>query len=129
MPRVARTRRFLASSMGLLVRAAISGVLIALASELARRSSILGAVLISLPLTSMLAIVWLYRDTRDTEEVASFAWSILWVIPPSLAFFVVLAMTLDRGLSFVPAMALACGTTVAAYGAWVLAARALGIGD
>lgn len=115
--------------MELLVRAAISGVLIALASEAARRSSILGAVLISLPLTSLLAIVWLYRDTRDTDEVASFAWSILWIVPPSLVFFVVLPVALGRGVSFLPALLLAAALTAGAYGVWVAAARALGIGD
>lgn len=115
--------------MELLARAAISGVIVALASEAARRSSILGAVLISLPLTSILAIVWLYRDTRDTEEVASFAWSILWIIPPSLVFFVALPLALGRGVSFVPALLLAAAVTTAAYGAWVAAARALGIGS
>ncbi len=115
--------------MELLVRAAISGALVALASEAARRSSILGAVLISLPLTSILAIVWLYRDTRDTDEIASFAWSILWIIPPSLVFFVALPVALGRGIAFAPAMLLAGVVTVAAYGIWVAGARALGVGD
>lgn len=115
--------------MELLLRAAVSGVIIVLASELARRSSILGAVLISLPLTSILAITWLYRDTRDTDEVTSFAWSILWIIPPSLAFFVVLPLALGRGIAFTPALALACAVTIAAYGIWVAGARVLGIGD
>lgn len=115
--------------MELLLRAAISGLIVALAAELARRSSILGAVLISLPLTSILAIVWLYRDSRDTEEIASFAWSILWIIPPSIAFFVVLPLALDRGLGFTSAMLLAGTATLVAYGAWVAGARALGIGD
>lgn len=115
--------------MELLVRAAISGVIVAVASEAARRSSILGAVVISLPLTSLLAIVWLYRDTRDPDEVASFAWSILWIIPPSLVFFVVLPVALGRGLAFVPALLLAAALTTAAYALWVGAARALGIGD
>jgi F0F1-type ATP synthase assembly protein I len=113
----------------LLVRAAISGILIAVASEAARRSSLLGAVVISLPLTSLLAITWLYRDTRDTDDVASFAWSILWIVPPSLVFFVVLPLALGRGVSFVPAVVLAAVLTAAAYGVWVAAARALGIGD
>src|SRR5262245_64169701 len=108
--------------MELLFRAALSGLIIAAASELARRSSILGAVLISLPLTSLLAIVWLYRDTRDAEEISSFAWSILWVIPPSLVFFVVLPVSLGRGIAFAPAIVLACVATPAAYGIWVIGA-------
>lgn len=115
--------------MELLLRAVISGVLVALASEAARRSSILGAVVVSLPLTSILAIVWLYRATGDRQEVVSFAWSVLWIVPPSLAFFVALPVALGRGLAFVPAMLLAAAATFGAYVVWVLAARALGIGD
>jgi hypothetical protein len=48
--------------MYLLLKDVLSGAVIAVASEAARRSSLLGAVIISLPLTSLLAIVLLYRD-------------------------------------------------------------------
>ena len=88
--------------MYLVLKALLSGVIIAAASEAARRSSLLGAVLISLPLTSILAIVWLYRDTRDTGEIAAFSWSILWVIVPSAVFFVVLPVVLRSGVAFWP---------------------------
>ena len=113
--------------MYLLLKALLSGAIVAAASELARRSSLLGAVLISLPLTSILAAVWLYRDTRDTGEVASLSWSILWVIGPSLVFFVVLPVALQRGIGFWPALALACGATAVTYAAWLWAGSRLGI--
>jgi F0F1-type ATP synthase assembly protein I len=113
----------------LLLRAAVSGVIIAAASEVARRSTLLGAVIVSLPLTSMLAIIWLYRAGRDTEEVASFAWSILWVIVPSLVFFVALPLLLRGGLTFWLSLLLASTATAVAYGAWVLTGRALSVGD
>ena len=86
--------------MYLLLKALLSGLVIAVASELARRSPLLGAVLISLPMTSILAAIWLYRDTSDTGEVASLSWSILWVIAPSLVFFVVLPLLLQHGIEF-----------------------------
>lgn len=111
--------------MYVLLKALLSGAIIAAASEIARRSSLMGAVLISLPLTSILAMVWLYRDTRDTEEVAALSWSILWVIVPSLVFFVVLPLAL-RSIDFWPALALACGVTALSYGAWIGTARLLG---
>lgn len=111
--------------MYLLLKAILSGAIIAVASEIARRSSLLGAVLISLPLTSVLAAIWLYRDTRDTVEVAALSWAILWVIVPSLVFFVVLPLAL-RSLSFWPAMLLACAATALSYGAWIWTARQIG---
>jgi hypothetical protein len=113
-------------SMYVLLKALLSGAIVAAASELARRSSLLGAVLISLPLTSILAAIWLYRDTGSRAEVADLSWSILWVIVPSLVFFVVLPLTL-RALGFWPALLVACAATALAYAAWVGAARKLGL--
>ena len=113
--------------MYLLLKALISGLVIAVASELARRSTVLGAVLISLPLTSILAAIWLYRDTRDTGEVASLSWSILWVLAPSLVFFVVLPLALRHGVEFWVALGLACGSTALAYAGWLWAGTRLGV--
>ncbi len=114
--------------MYLLLKALLSGAIVALASELARRSSLLGAILISLPLPSILAAIWLYRDTRDTTEVAELSWAILWVIVPSLVFFVVLPLALRSGISFWASMLLACVATGASYAVWVSAARRIGLG-
>lgn len=112
--------------MYLLLKALLSGAIIAIASEVARRSSLLGAVLISLPLTSILAMLWLWRDTRDKGEIAALSWSILWVVVPSVVFFVVLPLAL-RTTNFWPALVLACLATAAAYGLWIVAARQLGL--
>ena len=113
--------------MHLLLKAIVSGVVIAAASEAARRSTLLGAVLISLPLTSILALTWLYRDTHDANQVAALSWSILWVIVPSLVFFVALPVALRHGFSFGLALVTASGVTAAAYAIWVGAAGVLGI--
>ena len=112
--------------MYLLLKAVLSGLVVAAASELARRSSLLGAVLISLPLTSILAAIWLYRDTGDGAEVAALSWSILWLIVPSLVFFVVLPLAL-RTFGFWPALGMACAATAIGYAVWVVAARRLGL--
>lgn len=113
--------------MYLLLKAVISGAIVALASEAARRSTLLGAILVSLPLTSILAVTWLYRDTNDTDQVASLSWSILWVIVPSLVFFVALPVALRSGLGFAASLLVACGLTALAYALWLGAARVLGI--
>lgn len=112
--------------MQLLLKALVSGLVVAIASETARRSSLVSAILISLPLTSILALIWLYRDTGDNGDVADLCWSILWVIVPSLAFFVVMPLAL-RALSFWPSLVLACAATGAAYAVWVWTARRVGI--
>ena len=57
--------------MYLFAKAALSGVIIAAVSEIARRSPALGALVASLPLVSLLAVIWLWRDTADVERIAA----------------------------------------------------------
>jgi uncharacterized membrane protein (GlpM family) len=113
--------------MELLLKAVVSGVVVALASEAAKRSALLGAVIVSLPLTSILALIWLWRDTGDPAEVTALSWSILWVIVPSIVFFVALPAAVGLGLAFWWSLLVACGLTAIAYAAWVPLARALGL--
>lgn len=109
------------------MKAVLSGAIVALASEIARRSSVLAAVLISLPLTSILALVWLYRDTQDTGKAADLSWSILFVLAPSVVFFVALPLALRAGAGFWASLLLACAATALAYAVWLWGTRQLGL--
>lgn len=55
-------------------------------SELAKRRSLLGALLASLPLTSLLAIIWLYRETGDVRRIADLSSGIFWLVLPRSSF-------------------------------------------
>ncbi len=101
------------------VKVALTAVVVVAVAELGKRSSFWGAVLASLPLTSLLAFVWLYIDTGNTLAVAALAGSIFWLVLPSLPLFLVLAVLLRSGVPFWPALAAACAVTVAAYFAMV----------
>jgi hypothetical protein len=104
-----------------LLKTLISALLIAGAAELARRSTAAAALLISLPLTSLLAILWLWHDTHDPLRVAAFSSEIFWLVLPSLSFFLVLPLALRIGVAFWPALAMAVTvTTLAYYGMVVL---------
>ena len=70
-----------------IVKILFSVALLLAAAEIAKRSTFLGAFVIALPLTSMLAMTWLYWDTRDAEKVSAFARDIFFLVPPSLLFF------------------------------------------
>lgn len=89
----------------LAIKALVSGVLIAAASEIARRSPGWGGLIASLPLVSTLAIIWLWRDTGDAGRVAELAISSSLYVAASLPAFVALAVLLRKGLSFPLAMA------------------------
>ena len=102
-----------------LVKVAISALVIVIVSELAKRSSLVGALVASLPLTSLLAFIWLYIDTGDAAKVSSLSVDIFWLVLPSLALFLVLPLLLRLGLGFWGSLMVASAATVACYGAAV----------
>jgi hypothetical protein len=65
----------------------LSIVVIVGSAEVAKRSVFFGALIIAMPLASMLSMVWLYWDTQDSARVSAFARDIFYLVPPSLAFF------------------------------------------
>lgn len=111
----------------LAIKALLSGVIIAIASEVSRRWPGVGALIVSLPLVSLLAMIWLWRDTHDPVRLALHAGATFWYVLPSLPMFLLLPRLLRGGMGFWPALALGCALTVALYGLLVLAAPRLGI--
>ena len=104
----------------------LTALIIAGASELGKRSTAAGAILISLPLSSLLAVTWLYVETKDTARVAEMTGGIFWAILPSLLFFLVLPALLRRGWSYWPALGTTCAVTAAGYAAYAAALRRFG---
>ncbi len=103
-----------------LLKILLSALIIFAVSEVAKRNSGLGALLASLPIISLLAMIWLWRDTHDTVQVARLSTGILWLVIPSLVLFALLPPLLLRWhLSFWLALAMACFATVLCYTALV----------
>tara|TARA_R110000772_G_scaffold261501_1_gene380015 strand:+ start:216 stop:569 length:354 start_codon:yes stop_codon:yes gene_type:complete len=100
----------------LIIKAALSGVLIAIVSEVSRRYPGFGGLIASLPLISLLAIIWLWRDTGgDAAHVATHARSTFWYVLPSLPLFLIFPALLDRGMNFWMALSIGCLITVGLY--------------
>jgi ammonia channel protein AmtB len=99
----------------LVIKALVSGVLIAAAAEFARRSPALGGMVVSLPLASVLTMLWLWRDTGDDSRIADFALSATIYVNASLPAFVLLIVLLRRGLGFPVALGAFVVTAWAGY--------------
>ena len=97
------------------IKAGISGILIAVASSLAKRYPGFGALIASLPLVSVLGMIWLWRDTHDRARMAAHAGATFWYVLPSLPMFLLIAAMLNRGAPFWLALASGCLLTVALY--------------
>jgi hypothetical protein len=103
------------------IKILLSSMIIVAVSEISKRSSLLGALLASLPLTSLLAFVWLYLDTGDVQKVASLSSDIFWLVLPSLSLFLLLPLLIKLGWGFWPSLAAAALVTAVCYGVMLLA--------
>lgn len=98
-----------------LVKIAITTVLIVAISEIAKRSSFVGAILASIPLVSVLAMVWLYIDTKDVAKVSALSSSVFWLVLPSLALFVAFPLLLKQGINFYLSLGISIGIALGCY--------------
>jgi hypothetical protein len=111
----------------LILKALLSGVIIMAVSEIAKRSPAFGALVASLPLVSVLAIIWLWRDTGDTARIANHAEATFWYVLPSLPMFLAFPYMLRQGVGFWVALVAACALTVVLYFLTVLLAARFGV--
>ncbi|MFZ5616335.1 MAG: DUF3147 family protein [Pseudomonadota bacterium] len=110
-----------------IVKAALSGLLVSLVSELARRNPAFGALVASLPIISVLGMIWLWRDTHDAERLAAHAEATFWYVIPSLPMFLVLPALLRLGVGFWASLFAGCILTVALYALAVFTASRFGV--
>lgn len=109
------------------VHAALSGIIIAMIAIVARRNAAAGALVASLPLLSILGMIWLWRDTHDPVRMASHVEATFWYVLPSLPMFLVMPWMLRQGYAFATALIAGCVLTVALYGLTILVAARFGI--
>lgn len=111
----------------LALKAAISGVLIAVASELAKRYPGFGALIASLPLVSVLSMIWLWNAKPDAENMAAHSAATFWYVLPSLPMFLVIPVMLRHGLPFWLALGLGCLLTILLYSTMTIVGPRFGL--
>ena len=106
------------------VRAVLSGLIVALIAMVARRSPAAGALIASLPLLSLLGMIWLWRDTGDATRLADHAEATFYYVLPSLPMFLLIPWMLRHGSNFWISITAGCVVTILLYLAMiVIAAR------
>lgn len=113
--------------MQYLIKIILSALVIVLVSEISKRVTFFAAIVASLPLTSILAMIWLYHDTKDTEKIIDLSGGIFWAVLPSLLFFVTLPILLKTGLSFNWAMLLSGVVMFVGYTVYALVLNKFGV--
>ncbi len=99
----------------LVLKSLISGALIAIASTLAKRYPGFGALIASLPLVSVLGMIWLWGEKPDVENMAAHAGATFWYVLPSLPMFLLIPVLLRHGFGFWAALIAGCALTIVLY--------------
>ena len=109
------------------IRAILSGIIIALIALVGKRAPAAGALIASLPLISILGMIWLWRDTADTKLLADHAEATFWFVLPSLPMFLLIPSLLRNGFGFWPALAAGVILTISLYLIKILIAARFGV--
>ena len=109
------------------LKAVLSGLIVALVSEIARRNSVMAAFFASLPLVSILGMIWIWKETNDVERIARHSEATFWYVIPSLPMFLLLPLLLRAGMSFWVSLMVGSLVTAALYLLLVWLAPRLGL--
>ncbi|MEH6455946.1 MAG: DUF3147 family protein [Cocleimonas sp.] len=110
-----------------IIKIVITTILIVAISEISKRSSLIGAILASVPLVSVIAMIWLYQDTKDISKISELSFGIFWLVIPSLALFLSLPVLLKQGINFYLSLVISITITVACYYLMIIGLKQFGI--
>ncbi|MBO55190.1 MAG: hypothetical protein CL886_05950 [Dehalococcoidia bacterium] len=83
--------------------------------HVSERNTLLAAVLASIPIVSVLAMMWMNHEGQSAEQIGGFAKDIVWLVIPSLLLFIVMPLLIERGWEFYPALGAGLMTTILGY--------------
>tara|TARA_Y100001970_G_scaffold177506_1_gene216303 strand:- start:17972 stop:18322 length:351 start_codon:yes stop_codon:yes gene_type:complete len=109
------------------IKIIITALIIVLVSEVAKKSTFLGAIIISIPLTSLLAFIWLYFDTKDYQKVIDLSYGTILLTIPSFAFFIILPVLLKMKQNFTISIIISIISTSILYFTFVYLLKKFGI--
>ncbi len=98
-----------------IIKVALSAILIVAVSEASKKSSLVGGIFASIPLLSVLAIIWLYIDTKDIQKISNLSTSIFWLVIPSLSLFITLPILLKMKIDFYISLTISIALMVLLY--------------
>ncbi len=105
-----------------LLKILVSALVVAGASELARRSTGLAALLLALPIVSLLTFTWIWFEQRDPQQIAKLSIETVWYVLPTLPLFVVLSLMLKHGYGFAASLVASCvvGAALLGVAQWMM---------
>tara|TARA_B100001964_G_C13941263_1_gene469027 strand:+ start:224 stop:574 length:351 start_codon:yes stop_codon:yes gene_type:complete len=99
----------------IIIKILITACVIVAVSEIAKKSSVFAGILASIPLTSFLAFIWIYLETKNTQKIIDLSYAIMLMVIPSFAFFIILPLLLKLQTSFTLSIIISTLATAVIY--------------
>ena len=103
--------------MYIIIKIIFTALVVVIISEIAKRSTLIAGIVASIPLTSLLAFMWLHFDTQDPNSIRDLSRNILLMIPPSLTLFIALYSLIGWNISFYSSLSISILLTAFVY--WI----------
>ena len=111
----------------LVIKYAVTALVIVLVSEVAKRSDKLGALISSLPFVTLMVMIWLYLEHQGSRKIGNHAYYTFWYVLPTLPMFLVMPWLMAKGVNFWIALAICAAVTMASFVVTALVAKRLGV--
>ena len=106
-------------SVWTIVRVAIAAIIIVIVSDLSKRFPRYGALLLSLPLISVLAFLFSWFQHRDLAAISRLSRETLVLVPLGLPFFLPFVFATRLGLTFWSSLGAGIALATLTIGAWL----------
>ena len=98
-----------------IVKIIITALIIVIVSEISKRLPLLGSLIASLPLISVLGMIWIFQETKNSQKIISHAEGTFWYVLPSLPMFLVMPWMMKKGISFYLSLGVGILLTIILY--------------
>jgi len=98
-----------------IIKLFLTAGIIVIISEVSKRLPLLGSLIASLPLVSVLGMIWMYGETKDLIRIADHSEGTFWYVLPSLPMFLLMPFLLRKGISFPAALSAGIALTGVLY--------------
>ena len=98
-----------------IIKTLVTVMIIVGVSEIVKRSPSVGALIVALPFTSILVMIWMQVEGASAEKIAVHSSSTFWFVLPTLPMFLVLPKLLDAKWNFYLALLACCALTTALF--------------
>ena len=109
------------------VKLFISAAIIVIVTKIQLFNDKLSALLIALPFTSLVAMVWMHAEKQTPPRIANHAEGTFWFVLPTLPMFLILPWMLRHGWGFWPALGANCAITAGLFWLMVVILRRAGV--